>query len=108
MSAIAADILSKISPSNIVTIGLDIEYVLVRDSVEMENLVRLAEVLKTRGFTRLRRIHVRVEYNLPKYSFREVAQILRRVFPENLLTMESIPHEKGNLVKDPTDDCIRL
>ncbi|KAF9462775.1 hypothetical protein BDZ94DRAFT_1309308 [Collybia nuda] len=107
-SAIALDILCKIPPGNLVNIGLDTAHTLIRDSAEVETLKIIAEVLKTRGFTKLRRIHIRMEYDIPKYTFAEAVQILRGVFQDSLLTVESIPYERRNTLRDATDDCIRI
>jgi hypothetical protein len=105
MAQIAADILSAVQPRDVAVLGLDTTHALVRDAIELEDFKRLARTLKTRGFKKLRKIRVRLDYHKPKYDSRETFQILRGIFPKKLLTVENLPYERRHVVRDVTDDC---
>lgn len=108
MSQAAADFLSIIPPKEIRLIGLDIRYGLLCNVVEMEHLERLAEKLKNRDkFGKLHGIHVRLEFQFGGFPFEPAAQALRGIFQEKLLSVESLPYERRDSVRDVTDDSYR-
>lgn len=90
VSQTVANALSTIPPQNIVSIGLDIWFGIFFNPIDMEHLERLAKTLQTRGFVKLRRIHVRLA---SRSSGGIWVTKLRQVFPAKLLSVESLPED---------------
>lgn len=104
MSRAVADLLSTIPPKKVALIGLDMRHGLIYNAVEREHLERLAEALKTRGFIKLRRIRVRLEFQFGGFPFEPTVWMLRGIFSEKLLSVEILPHERRYSVRSVMDD----